>query len=116
MPVLEVFDPPLCCASGVCGPDPDPELSRFAADLDWLRRQGVDVRRYNLAQTPTAFVENAEVRRLMKETDGECLPVILVDGAVVRHGSSPGRTELARWAGVPEGAPSLELPALGAAR
>jgi arsenite methyltransferase len=57
MPTVEVFDPPMCCASGVCGADPAPQLARFAADLDWLRRQGVEVRRYNLARsrrTPTS--------------------------------------------------------------
>lgn len=114
MPTVEVFDPPLCCSSGVCGPDPDPDLARFAADLDWLRRQGVEVRRYNLAQVPGAFVENPEVRRLMQETGGECLPAVLVDGALVRHGSSPGRDELARWTGVaPTERPELALPSAG---
>jgi arsenite methyltransferase len=114
MPTVEIFDPPLCCSSGVCGADPDPQLARFSADLDWLRRQGADVRRYNLAQTPSAFTENSHVRRLMKETDGDCLPVILVDGKVVNHGSRPSREELARWAGLAQTQlPTLDLPAAG---
>ncbi len=52
MTLLEVFDPPLCCSTGVCGPDPDARLSQFAADFNWLKSQGVDVRRHNLK---TAF-------------------------------------------------------------
>ena len=28
---LQVFDPPMCCSTGVCGPQVDPELPRFAA-------------------------------------------------------------------------------------
>jgi len=42
---IQVFDPPLCCSTGVCGTDVDPELVRFAADLDWLAKQGVEVER-----------------------------------------------------------------------
>jgi hypothetical protein len=34
---LCVFDPAMCCSTGVCGPSVDPELARFAADLDWLK-------------------------------------------------------------------------------
>ena len=52
MTKLEVFDPPMCCSSGVCGPKVDPVLPRFAADLEWMKSQGVAVSRYNLAQLP----------------------------------------------------------------
>lgn len=31
----QVYDKPMCCATGVCGPQVDPVLPRFAADLDW---------------------------------------------------------------------------------
>jgi AhpD family alkylhydroperoxidase len=102
MSIIEVFDPPMCCSSGVCGPDPDPKLARFSADLDWLRRQGIEVRRYNLTQEPTAFTKNADVKHLIEEADGDGLPVIVVDGKVMRHGSYPDRAELARWAGMSE--------------
>lgn len=56
MPRLDVFDPPLCCSTGVCGPRVDPVLPRFAADLEWLRQRGVAVTRCNPAQPPQAFV------------------------------------------------------------
>ena len=41
MTKLAVYDPPMCCSTGVCGPAVDPVLPRVAADLDWLKRQGV---------------------------------------------------------------------------
>lgn len=53
--MIQVFEGPLCCNTGVCGPDPDQALVDFTADLDWLTRQGVSVRRANLAQDPAAF-------------------------------------------------------------
>ena len=62
MKKMLVFDPPLCCPTGVCGPSIDPRLTRFAADLDWLKQNGVQVERFNLAQQPGAFVGNELVR------------------------------------------------------
>ena len=60
MTKLAVYDPPMCCSTGVCGPAVDPVLPRVAADLDWLKRQGVQVERYNLAQQPQAFASNPD--------------------------------------------------------
>ncbi len=96
MTKLSVFDPPMCCSTGVCGPSVDPILPRFAADLDWLKRQGVEVERYNLAQQPVAFASNPAVRRGLREFGNGCLPLLLVDGQVAVHGRYPDREELAR--------------------
>jgi len=105
---IEIYDPPMCCASGVCGPDPDPRLAAFSADLDWLRRQGIDVRRYNLAQEPVAFTQNPDVKRLIDETGGDGLPVVLLDGKVMQHGSYPSRNELSGWLGLAASGPVEE--------
>ncbi|MCE9614756.1 MAG: arsenite efflux transporter metallochaperone ArsD [Lentisphaerae bacterium] len=96
---LDVFDPPMCCSSGVCGPKVDPVLPRFAADLDWLRGQGVAVARYNLAQQPMAFADNETVKTALTE-DENCLPLTLVEGKIACRGRYPTRSELARFAGV----------------
>jgi hypothetical protein len=99
---LEVFDPPMCCSTGVCGPQPDPRLAVFSADLDWLRRQGVAVRRYNLSQEPAAFAAHPGVARLLRQTDGECLPIVVADGQVVSQVVYPSRQELLGFAGLSE--------------
>ena len=59
---LQVFDPAMCCSTGVCGPEVDTKLVQFAADLDWLKTQDVIVQRHNLSQNPAAFVENETVQ------------------------------------------------------
>jgi hypothetical protein len=100
MKKLEVFVPPMCCSTGICGPKVDPVLVRFAADLHWLANQRVAVERYNLAQQPQAFAASAVVRSALKEYGNECLPLILLDGVILRKGSYPTRDELARLAGV----------------
>ena len=80
MTKLAVYDPPMCCSTGVCGPAVDPVLPRVTADLDWLKRQGVQVERYNLAQQPQAFASNPMVMAALREHGNDCLPLILVDG------------------------------------
>jgi len=99
---LQVFDPPMCCSTGICGTKVDKVLTRFAADLVWLKNQGVTVSRYNLAQQPLVFAENESVRAAMSE-DEACLPLILVDGKIVSRGRYPERQELSVFAGVKEG-------------
>jgi hypothetical protein len=98
MPKIEVFDPAMCCATGVCGPTVDPNLARFASDLEALKRAGATVTRYNLSQQPGAFLENETVATAMLE--GECLPLILVDGRIVAEKSYPTREALASLLGV----------------
>ena len=77
---LQVYDPPMCCSSGVCGPTVNPELVRFSSDLDWLRRQGVEVERHNLSSRPGAFVEQEAVRESLRNEGAGCLPLIVVNG------------------------------------
>ncbi len=100
MKKLEVFDPPMCCSSGVCGPKVDPVLPRFAGDLEWLKAQGINVTRYNLAQQPMAFVENTIVRDALEKEDVGCLPLILVDGKIESRGVYLVREALATVTGI----------------
>ena len=121
MTLVQVFDPAMCCSTGVCGPSVDPQLVRFAADLDWLKSQGVTVERFNLAQEPRAFAENAAVKHALEVTGEAALPLVGVDGEVKSRGVYPSRDELALWAGVGVPGASLftdavaELVAIGAA-
>lgn len=99
MTTLEIFDPAMCCPTGVCGVDSDPELARFAADLAWIGEQGIAVSRHNLLQDPAAFAANPLVVREM-EAGMERLPVLLVNGEVASTGMYPTRDQLARRLGL----------------
>ena len=100
MKKLEVFDPAMCCSSGVCGPAVDPRLARFAADLAWLESQGVSVQRFNLSKQPAAFAQDAAVKAALEARGEAALPLINVNGDVKSVGTYPSRDELATWAGV----------------
>lgn len=100
MTILQVYDPAMCCSTGVCGPSVDPVLPRFAADLEWLKSKGVQVARFNLAQEIAAFTENAIVKAALYSKGTECLPLILVDGNIVSAGVYPTREQLAGFTDV----------------
>ncbi len=100
MATVEIFDPAMCCSTGVCGTDVDPTLARFAADVDWLAAQGVRVERATLAQEPGKFVANDVVRRALEVLGTDALPAIVVDGALKSTGAYPAREQIAAWAGI----------------
>ena len=97
MKTIQIYDKPMCCSTGICGPAVDPVLPRFAADLDWLKSQGHSVERYNLSQQPMAFVQNAEVQQILTREGTESLPLILIDGQIVSRSTYPTRDVLSQW-------------------
>ena len=101
MKTLTVFDPALCCSSGVCGSDVDQVLVNFAADVQWLKQRGVQVDRYNLAQQPMNFVQNEKAKAFLEVSGVEGLPLLQLDGETVMAGRYPKRAELARLFGIP---------------
>jgi hypothetical protein len=107
MTAIRVFDPAMCCSTGVCGLSVDPQLARFSADLDWLKAQGVSVERFNLAQQPAAFAQDPEVRAVLEAKADAGLPVVKVNDDIKSSGVYPSRAELAAWAGIAERAPRL---------
>ncbi|MCA9143622.1 MAG: arsenite efflux transporter metallochaperone ArsD [Planctomycetaceae bacterium] len=94
MAKIEIYDKPMCCSTGICGPEVDPILPRFAADLDWLKAQGHQVERSNLAQQPAAFAGNASVREVLAAEGVDSLPLIVVDGTIVSRANYPSRDQL----------------------
>jgi hypothetical protein len=100
MTTIQIFDPALCCSTGVCGVEADQALISFAADVDWAKQNGARIERFNLAQQPMAFADNAAVKGFVERSGQEALPVVLVDGDIALAGRYPNRAELARWAGV----------------
>lgn len=106
MKTVQVYDKPMCCSTGVCGPEVDPVLPQFAADLDWLKSQGHNVQRYNLAQQPQAFIENKSIHQVLSTEGTDSLPVVVVDGEIVSRKVYPTRDELTDLVG---GSPAKQL-------
>lgn len=92
-----IFDRALCCSTGVCGPQVDPALPRFAADLEWLKHQGHQVDRFNLAQDAQHFAADSVVQKMLTDHGVECLPLVFVDQQLVSQCTYPSREDLAQW-------------------
>jgi hypothetical protein len=97
MKLLQVYDPPMCCPTGVCGPDVDPELPRVAGWLAQMAATGVRVERFNLAQQPLAFVQNPAVKALLDQHDVQALPAVFIDGELVARGGYPTPEQSTAW-------------------
>ena len=100
MPTIRVFEPALCCNTGVCGEDVDPALVTFTADLAALREAGADIERHNLANDPTAFAADPRVKAFLQVAGSAGLPLTLVDGVTVATGTYPSREQLLTYAGL----------------
>jgi len=106
---VRVFDPEMCCASGVCGPAPDPALIGFQQVAERLKAEGEDVQRYQLSRQPQAFVGMPQVYQLLLQRGPSALPVVTVDGQVVSVGAYPSYAQL-------KSPPSSAMPAAAAGK
>lgn len=97
-PKIEVFDPPMCCSTGVCGPDADDTLVTVNAVLRRLEREGITVDRYNPTSHPEMFTDTPVVYDALRREGQDVLPVVLVDGEIQSRWSYPSREEFARMA------------------
>lgn len=99
MKKVEIFDPAMCCSTGVCGPVVDPNLTRIASAVYSLEKKGFEIARYNLSNDPGAFVDNQAVNQMLGEKGPEALPLVLVDNEIVKVAEYPTNEELAEWFG-----------------
>jgi hypothetical protein len=102
MSKVEIFDPALCCPTGVCGPSVDPELTRVATAIFLLEKKGFAIKRYNLGTEPAYFIENKEVNNILHKKGPDSLPITVLDGNIAKIGIYPTNEELAEWFGIKE--------------
>lgn len=93
MKKMIIFEPAMCCSTGVCGPSVDPELLRVSTIISNLKNKGILVERYNLSSNPQIFVDNGEIHTILNQSGVEVLPVTMVDGEVVKTKGYPTNQE-----------------------
>lgn len=94
---IDIYDPAMCCSTGVCGPDVDDLLTDFANDVKWMKSQGIEVNRFNLGQEPEAFKSNPVVIARLQNAGSDILPIIFINGERVSEGAYPDRNQLKDW-------------------
>lgn len=102
MKKMVIFEPAMCCPTGVCGPSVDKELLRISIVLNNLKNNGVIVERHNLSNNPQIFVDNKEINAMLNDSGIEILPIITVDGVVVKTKSYPTNEDFCKLLDVPE--------------
>jgi len=91
---VQIFDPPMCCSTGLCGPTQDQTLIDINEAILSLASRGIGVVRYQMTTQPAAFLDNPEVMRLIREKQTSCLPITVVKGTVVKTGAYPSLQEI----------------------
>ena len=109
MKTMYIYEPALCCETGVCGVSVDPELLRISTVVNNLKKQDVKIQRYNLNSNPQAFIDNAEINQLIMKEGVEALPATVVDGRIVKTQAYPANGEIAKLLGIPESYLEAEL-------
>ncbi len=91
---VEIFDPPMCCPTGLCGPVLDQTLLDVNEMILTLQTSGFTVLRYQMASDPNAFLNNSGVMDLVKKNQIAALPITLIDGNLIKSGAYPTIAEI----------------------
>jgi len=97
---IEIYDPAMCCSSGLCGPSVDPALVKMNDAVLALKKQNVEVERFNLAQQPKAFMENKKIAELLHKNGKKILPIIIVNGEIFKTGEYPSYDDVCKALGI----------------
>jgi len=100
MKKVEIFDPAMCCSTGICGPSIDPELMRMATVVNSLKEKGIIIKRHGLSNEPQDFISNKVINDILQKEGADVLPVTLVNGEVAKTKEYPTNDELTKWLGV----------------
>jgi len=96
MKKMQIFEPAMCCSTGLCGVGVDPELLRISTVINTLEKSGVKVDRFNLTDAPIEFINNKTINEFIYAEGAEGLPVVLIDGEIIIKGRYPSNEELTR--------------------
>lgn len=92
-----IYDPPMCCSSGVCGPNPDQTLIDLQNILAKVKEMEVEVKRYLITQSPEKFKENPAVIKLIQEQQLKALPITTCNEKIVKTGAYPTLEEFKKF-------------------
>jgi hypothetical protein len=101
MKKMQIFEPAMCCPTGLCGVGVDPELLRISAVLNALKKNGIEIDRFNLTDAPMEFINNKAVNQFINTHSVEELPLTVVDGEIVITGRYPANEDFIQILQIP---------------
>ncbi|MDD7767018.1 MULTISPECIES: arsenite efflux transporter metallochaperone ArsD [Anaerococcus] len=93
MKKIRIYEPAMCCSTGVCGVSVDPELLRMSSLVEKLDKKGIDIKRFNLSSAPQEFIENKKVNEILNQKGEDVLPLTIVDDEIIKSGAYPSNEE-----------------------
>jgi hypothetical protein len=101
MKSMQIYEPAMCCSTGLCGVGVDPELLRISTVLNTLEKNGVRVERYNLTSAPQEFIKNKAVNTILNEQGMDVLPLTVLDNEIITTGRYPTNEEFGQHFNIP---------------
>jgi len=98
---MQIFEPAMCCSTGLCGVGVDTELLRISTVLSSMEKNDVKVVRYNLSNSPQEFILNNTVNTFIKANGVDGLPITVLDGEIVITGRYPTNAEFVKLLNIP---------------
>jgi len=99
---MSIYEPAMCCETGICGVSVDSELLRISTVMGKLQKNGITAARFNLNSAPQAFISNAKINKLINGEGAQALPATVIDGKIVKTKAYPTNEEIAAWLEIPE--------------
>ena len=100
MKTLKIYDPAMCCPTGVCGTSVDTKLLQLSNFINSLDKKMFEVKRYGLTTNPQEYVINGEVSQLLNKEGVEVLPLIFLDDELLFKKDYPTVPELSSRMGL----------------
>ncbi|EHO06184.1 arsenite efflux transporter metallochaperone ArsD [Myroides odoratimimus] len=99
---VKIYDPALCCPTGLCGVNIDPELMRIAVVIESLKKKGILVERFNLRDNPQVYVDTKVVNDFIQKESINNFPITTLNGVIVLTKSYPSNKQISEWLEVSE--------------
>ena len=93
---VEIYDPPMCCPTGLCGPAVDPALMKISDAILALKKQGVSVERYNLKSDYMTIKDNLPVMAVIHRGGSKMMPITVIRGKIFKTGEYPSYEEICK--------------------
>lgn len=95
---LTIFEGPICCPTGICGPATDPVMIELNETLRKLGENYRDLKitRASMSFDVALFMQTPLIRDLVRKNGVGILPVTLIDGHIVKQQEYPKYAEIVR--------------------
>lgn len=101
MKKMAIYESAMCCPTGLCGVGVNPELLRISTVLNTLKKNGIEVKRFNLTSAPEEFMNNKAVNDFINTKGIDELPLTVLDDQIVITGRYPANEEFASFLDIP---------------